>query len=333
MLRRCLNFLCILTVLLVVGVAGAFAQSVPGALDSYAAASLDASPNFKAISKVKPSEPVATKVRPGIMSRFEGLSTLNPMRWGEESILPAPAPGQFLAGPRVWFGRVSGEARRTIGATAINDSAVNFRDHLGIGQSASTIWGVDVQYQLRPRFGLRYSFTPIKMESRYTTPASFTFANQLFAAGSQVQSKWERYEHRAGVTFNLSNSTSSRASVFAEWMYLQDKLSIGSGIGAITPLVWDDVRNLAVVGVEFDKCLKNFRGNSLNLSCKADVMFLNDCVGFDAETALNYMIPIRTGRFGFVKGGYKYSYFQKENDRDMFNTAIGGPFVQVGFLF
>ena len=155
----------------------------------------------------------------------------------------------------------------------------------------------------------------------------------MFAAGTIIQSNWDRFEQRAGVTFNLTNSTSSRASIFAEWMYLQDKLSIGSGVGAITPVVWDDSRNLAVVGVEFDKCLKNFRGNSLNLSCKADVMFLNDCFGFDAETALNYMIPIKTGRFGFVKGGYKYSYFQKDNNKDMLNTSLDGAFVQVGFLF
>ncbi len=333
MLRRCLNYLCIFSVLFMVGVAGASAQSIPGDLDSYAAASLEASPNYKAISKVKPSEPIPTKVRPGIMSRLEGLSRLSPTSWGEECILPAPAQGQFLAGPKVWFGKIQGEARKTIGANAVPGTSVNFNDNLGFGQNATVIWGIDAKYQLRPRFGLRYSFSPIKVDSTYTTPASFTFANQLFAAGSLIQSKWERFEHRAGVTFNLTNSTSSRASIFAEWMYLQDKLSIGSGVGAITPVVWDATRNLAVVGVEFDKCLKNIRGNSLNLSCKADVMFLNDCFGFDAETALNYMIPIKTGRFGFVKGGYRYSFFEKDNNRNMFNTSIGGAFVQVGFLF
>ncbi len=333
MLRRCLNYLCILTVLLMVGVAGASAESTPGVLDSYAAASLDASPNYKAISKVKPSEPAVTKVRPGIMSRLDGLSRFNPANWSDECILPAPAQGQFLAGPKVWFGKVRGEARRTIGTTVIPGSTVDLNDHLGFGQSVTTIWSFDAQYQLRPRFALRYSFTPIKLHSKYTTPASFTFANQLFAAGTLVNSKWERFEHRAGMTFNLTNSPSSRASVFAEWMYLQDKLAIRSGVETTTPLVWDDSRNLAVVGVEFDKCLKNFHGNSLNLSCKADVMFLNDCFGFDAETALNYMIPIKTGRFGFVKGGYRYSHFQKDNDKDMFNTSIGGAFVQVGFLF
>jgi hypothetical protein len=333
MLRRCINYSCILTVLLMVGVVGAFAESTPGVLDSYAAASLDASPSYKAISKVKPSEPAVTKVKPGFMSRLEGLSRFNPANWGSECILPAPAQGQFTAGPRVWFGKVQGEARRTIGTATVPGSSVNFHDNLGFGQNSTAIWGFEAKYQLRPRFGLRYSFMPMKMESKYTSPASFTFANQLFAAGTLIESKWERFEHRAGVTFNLTSNVSSRTSLFAEWMYLQDKLQIGSGVGAISPIVWDRTRNLAVVGAEFDKCLKNFRGNSLNLSCKADVMFLNNCFGFDAETALNYMIPIKTGRFGFVKGGYRYSYFQKDNNKDLFETTIGGPFVQIGFLF
>lgn len=333
MLRRCINYSCILTVLLMVGVVGAFAESTPGVLDSYAAASLDASPSYKAISKVKPSEPAVTKVRPGFMSRLEGLSRFNPANWGSECILPAPAQGQFTAGPRVWFGKVQGEARRTIGTATVPGSSVNFHDNLGFGQNSTAIWGFEAKYQLRPRFGLRYSFMPMKMESKYTSPASFTFANQLFAAGTLIESKWERFEHRAGVTFNLTSNVSSRTSLFAEWMYLQDKLQIGSGVGAISPIVWDRTRNLAVVGAEFDKCLKNFHGNSLNLSCKADVIFLNNCFGFDAETALNYMIPIKTGRFGFVKGGYRYSYFQKDNNKDLFETTIGGPFVQIGFLF
>ncbi|MCL5124180.1 MAG: hypothetical protein M1511_06740 [Deltaproteobacteria bacterium] len=335
MLRRYLNYLCILIVLLTVGVTGAYAESTPGILDSYAAASLDASPNYKAISKVKPSEPAVTKVRPGIMSRFEGLSRFNPANWGGECILPAPAKGQFTTGPWVWFGTIKGEARRGVGGpNATPGSKVDFHDNLGFGQNATTIWGFDAKYQLRPRFGLRYSFMPMKMESKYTTPASFTFANQLFASGTLIESKWERYQHRAGVTFNLSNNPSSRTSIFAEWMYLQDKLHISSAVGgATTPVVWDDTRNVAVVGAEFDKCLKNFHGNSLNLSCKADVLFLNDCFGFDAETALNYMIPIKTGRFGFIKGGYRYSYFQKDNTRDLFDTSIGGVFIQVGFLF
>ncbi|MGP8282695.1 MAG: hypothetical protein ACLQT6_08280 [Desulfomonilaceae bacterium] len=333
MLRRCINYSCILTVLLMVGVVGAFAESTPGVLDSYAAASLEASPSYKAISKVKPSEPAITKVRPGFMSRLEGLSRFNPANWASECILPAPAQGQFTAGPRVWFGKVQGEARRTIGTAAVPGSSVNFHDNLGFGQNSAAIWGFEAKYQLRPRFGLRYSFMPMKMESKYTSPASFTFANQLFASGALIESKLDRFEHRAGVTFNITSNVSSRTSIFAEWMYVQNKLQIGSGVGAISPVVWDDSRSLAVVGAEFDKCLKNFRGNSLNLSCKADIMFLNNCFGFDAETALNYMIPIKTGRFGFVKGGYRYSYFQKDNNKDLFDISIGGPFVQVGFLF
>ena len=108
MLRRCINYSCILTVLLMVGVVGAFAESTPGVLDSYAAASLDASPSYKAISKVKPSEPAVTKVRPGFMSRFEGLSRFNPANWGKRMYSACP-------GPRAIYGRTQSLVREGSG--------------------------------------------------------------------------------------------------------------------------------------------------------------------------------------------------------------------------
>lgn len=332
MLRRCAKLLFVWTFLLIGSASLAFGESAIMSYDQLAT-SLDTSSGYKTISKVKPAEPVTTKVKPSIMGGLDGMSRLNPMNWAPDNLLPVPVQGQFVAGPRAWFARIQGEARRSIAGAAFTGSPADFTDNLGLKRTGNIIWSVEAAYQLRPKFSLRYSFTPIKMDGSGTNASAFSFAGQLFAAQTQVFSRWERFEHRAGVGLNLINTSSSRTNLFAEWMYIQDKLSVGSAIGATNTLTWNDTRNMAVVGLEFEKALKNWRGNTLALNCKADVAFLSDSFGFDAETALNYMIPIKTGRFGFVKGGYKYSYFQKDLKQDALNTSLDGAFVQVGFLF
>lgn len=332
MLRKCAKLLFVWTFIVAWSASLAMAESAMMSYDQMAA-SMDSSSGYKTISKVKPAEPVTTKVKPSIMGGLDGMSRFNPMNWAQDNLLPVPAQGQFVVGPKVLFARVHGEARRGLAGAAFTGSPADFNDNLGFRKSGNIVWSVEAAYQLRPKFSLRYSFTPIKMEASGNNASQFTFAGQLFASQTPIFSRWERFEHRAGVGFNLINNPSSRTNLFAEWMYIQDKLTVGSVAGAMTALKWDDSRNLAVVGLEFEKALKNWRGNTLALSCKADIAFLSDSFGFDAETALNYMIPIKSGRFGFVKGGYKYSYFQKDIKHDALNTTLDGAFVQVGFLF
>lgn len=332
MLRKCAKLLFVWTFLVTWSASFALAESAIMTYDQLAA-SIDGSSGYKTISKVKPAEPVTTKVKPSIMRGLDGISRINPMNWAQDNLLPVPAQGQFVAGPKALFARVHGEARRSLAGAAFTGSPADFNNNLGLKKSGNVIWSVEAAYQLRPKFSLRYSFTPIKMDGSGTNASAFSFAGQLFAAETQIFSRWERFEHRAGIGINLINTSSSRTNLFAEWMYIQDKLTVGSAVGTTGAFTWDDSRNLAVVGLEFEKALKNWRGNTLALNCKADIAFLSDSFGFDAETALNYMIPIKTGRFGFVKGGYRYSYFQKDLKQDALNTTLDGAFVQVGFLF
>jgi hypothetical protein len=104
-------------------------------------------------------------------------------------------------------------------------------------------------------------------------------------------------------------------------------------VGLGTPVVMDDTNNVAILGLEFDRCLKNYRGNTLALNGKGGIAFLDDSIGYEAEAALNYLIPIRTGRFGFVKAGYQYAQLKKDRPGRMFGTTMDGPFLQLGLLF
>ena len=338
MLRTSIKYLFLLTVIVTAWIAVALAESASGQNDTAIGAGIDYSAAFKGIAKVKPPSPTATKVKPftGLTSGFEALSRYNPVAWGPDCLLPAPAKGQFFIGPKLFFARIRGTARKEVHIAGFTPTLVDFEDHLGFKHGANLLWSVEALYQFRPSFGFRYSFSPMTLKTTSTATSSFNFGGQSFAGGSQVRSKWDRYQHRAGLLVNLSYTNNSLTSFYADWLHIEDKLVVGgagTGAGSAIPVVWSDNKNLAVLGLEFNKCLRNYRGNTLALECKAGLAFLDDSLGYEAEAGLTYLIPIKTGRFGFVKGGYQYVNMKKEKDMETMSTSMDGAFLKIGFLF
>jgi len=328
MLGKYFNYLFLIVLVVIAFSAVAFAESSSAPFDP------DAAAGYRSISKVKPPTPMALKVKPfeALGVRLGDVSRFNPMTWGLDCCLPAPNQGQFVAGPKLFFARIRGEARRDAGITAFGPSVVDFHDGLGFHRKGHLLWSIDALYQFRPRWGVHYSFTPLTMDVNSTVNQSFNFGGQSFTAGTPIHSRWDRFEHRAGVVFNVNRSVNSLTNFYIDWLHLEDKLVVGGQI-ATAPVAYNRDSNLAVVGVEFNKCLKNFRGNSLALQCKGGIAFLDDSLGYEAEAALQYLIPIKTGRFGFLKGGYCYFQLRRDKDVEMFSTSMDGAFLQVGFLF
>lgn len=291
--------------------------------------------DVKGITKVKPSSQIL-KVKPGgfgFSQGLRGISRFNPMNWGLDCCLPAPAKGQFVVDSRFNFMRVNGEVRHGQAMQGVEASVVNFDDHLGMAKTGNTIWSIDAHYQFQPRWGLRYSFMPIDMDGSKLPVTSFRFGGQTYTGGQRVRSKWERYEHKIGVAFDLKRTTNSVTTLLAEWRYIQERLTVGQTTGTATAVTLDDDKSLAFLGLEFNKCLKNYRGSTLAMSCMGGVSFLDDHIGYDAEASLSYLIPIRRGRFGFIKGGYRYAQLKKDKGYETLSTQMDGAFVSVGFLF
>lgn len=291
-----------------------------------------AEPAQKTIYKVKPSPDKIYKIKPA--EPLAGISRFSPLAWGMDCCFPSHAPGQFSADAMVFFARLRGSASKAgymfVGA---QPEKVDFTEQLKLGGGSKPMFTVTAKYQFQPRWALRYSFTPISIEGTGTPDISFTFRGQTFTFGTTIRSKWERMEHRAGLVFNVNKTVSSVASIYADWMYIQDRLTIGqAGGGALPAVQWDDDKSLAVVGLEIDKCLANFRGTTLALSCKGGVAFLGDHFGYEAEAGLSYLVPVRPGSFGFIKGGYRYATLKKDVHFESFSTTMDGAFIQAGFF-
>jgi len=336
MLGKYQKYLVILTILMAMACTAAAADSTSPLYASNSEASLDARPEYKGIAKVRSGSPGVTKVRPsfGFSSGFDALSRFNPVTWGPDCWLPVPAKGQFVVAPRLFFATLHGKVARGVELTGGPSQVIDFDDHLGFKKTGNTIWSIGAMYQFRPRWGLTYSFSPMVIEGTQAPLTGFTFMGQTFATGNVLHAKWERYEHRAGLFFDISRSANSMTRLYADWLHLRDRLSLGAAItGGATAVTWDNPKNMAVVGLEFEKCLKNYRGNTLALTGKGGVAFLDDNVGYEAEAALNYLIPIKTGRYGFVKGGYRYVDLKRDKTNSLFHTTMDGAFLELGFLF
>ncbi len=181
MLEKCTKHLFVLLIIVVMaaGASSAWAEQLFASYDPCTGAQVDCAPGLKSITKVKPGPtpapavptaptvstmPYKVKSAPGFASRLEGLSQYNPMAWWGDCCLPTPAKGQFWVGPRVTFARIHGQARRSQDLAAFQTSMVDFDDHLNIKKNGNAIWSIEAMYQFRPRWGIRYSFSPILLE-------------------------------------------------------------------------------------------------------------------------------------------------------------------------
>jgi len=291
-----------------------------------------AEPAQKTIYKVKPCPDKVYKIKPA--EPLAGISRFSPLAWGIDCCYPSHTQGQFSADATVLFARLRGSVSKAGYMFAgTQPEKVDFTDHLKLGGGGKPMFTVSAMYQFQPRWAIRYSFSPVSMEATGSPDHSFTFRGQTFTSGTNIRSKWERMEHRAGLVFNVNKTVNSVASIYADWMYIQDRLSISQvGGGAFPTVQFDDDKSLAVVGIEIDKCLTNLRGTTLALSCKGGVAFLGDQFGYEAEAGLKYLVPVRHGSFGYIKGGYRYATLKKDVHFESFSTTMDGAFIQAGFF-
>jgi hypothetical protein len=283
------------------------------------------------ISKVKPAVKRISKVKaPG---RFSAFSRFMPFHFGAACYQPAPFRGQLLLGARSFFARERGEVRHGIPVPGSPNEMLEFERDLGI-KGFAPVFTVMGQYQFLPRWGIRYSFTPVDLEGRNLLDRSFTFHGRTFTMGTRVRTKWQRYNHRSGLVYNLSRKPSSLVGAFAEWLHYQSSLTIENELTAaqLGKARWDNDGDLAVVGIEVEKCFKSYMSSTIGFKCKGAVTFLDDHKGFEVETSLSYAMPFSGGHFGFIRGGYRYSRLEKDSNADRIVSSMDGAFVELSLL-
>lgn len=304
-------------------------------------------PSIKPIAKVKPIMKVSpivtvkpiTKVKPIVKCRpMQDYGVLAQMQaYMPKCLLPAPKHKGWEFEAEALFARTKGKVRYTRGTYGYYSiygaqQDIDLNADMGLPDHA-TIGTFSAAYRFRPKWALRYSIMPIVMNGGGQVNSNFTFGNSQYNTGTNTRIKWERLYQRMGVVYDPIRTYTSRVSIFGEYVRIDDKLSL-INVGCCGDTMNNDL-NMAMAGLEFEKCLKTTRMfSTLSIECKAGVSFLDDAVGTDLSTGLKYSIPLNNGRWGYVKGGYRYLTYKKGySDVRLIDTTLEGGFVQMGLVF
>jgi len=298
-----------------------------------------APPLAKPIVKVKP----ITKVKPEKMFRHRpdlayGVAAL-PAAMPEQCILPIPRPKGWEVSGEAFFARTKGKIRAGMGYGGYFFAGglppeVDLNADLGIPDH-NVVATISAVYRFRPRWSLRYSIMPMTVNGSGQTDNLF-FGGQFFFGFQNSRVKWEHLYQRMGIVYDPIRSYSSRVSVFGEYVRIDDRVSslssFSQNFGSTTA---DNDMNMAMAGLEFEKCMKTGRiCNTFSIECRAGVAFGDDGIGSDITTNLKYSIPLNNGRWGYVKGGYRFlTYKKKFSEVKSFDLAMDGAILQMGLVF
>jgi hypothetical protein len=288
----------------------------------------------KPITKVKPPQTIV-KVRPP----ETWVTALRPtLDFMPDCVLPITRPTGWEMSADAMFARTRGKARLVRGlyggyyGMAGYTDDVDFNSDLGIPEHA-VIPSFAISYRFQPQWSVRYSIMPFSLEGTTQPSRAFTFGTTNLNWGVSVKGKWERLYQRIGLAYDPIRTPGSRLSVFGDYVRINERLSVVQ-IGCCGDALDNDL-NMGMAGIEFEKCLKTTRSSgTLSLECKAGVAFADEAFGSDLSSGLKYSIPLNNGRWGFVKGGYRYvTYKKKYSDLKMMDTAMDGGFLQMGIVF
>jgi hypothetical protein len=260
-----------------------------------------------------------------------------PTPYGIPCILPAPRYRQWEMSMQVLFARTRGSVewpRRGNNYWAWNQySEADFNGNLKLPEhEALAIFSA--KYQFRSNWGLRYVLMSEELSAGGNSDTQFWFGNRQFNQNEIINSKWEHVYQRLELVYDAFRSCSGALSVFAGWTHTDDKINVNCqycGNYSSTMSVHSD---LAIMGLEFQKCLKTApNGGTFSSHCKVGFLFLDNSEGWDIEAALKYSIPVNCGRWGFLKTGYRFIDIKRSETRFVLDHAVEGGFLEFGFVF
>jgi len=276
------------------------------------------------------------KVRPRVR-QYYGLKS----RYGVRplAILPSIGSKRWEMGAQVMFARTKGTVRYIRG-DAYNVSSQGLRDvDLNSDLGLPDHWVVgsySARYRFRPKWSMQYQIMPIEMSGSGDSDRDFVFgSSNRYGYGGQRnrRSKWERQYHRVGLSYDAIRTYRARVSVVGGYVRVDDKVTL------IQPDCCSDIfqseLNMGMAGLEFETALRTGRWwNTLSLECAASAAFGDEAVGSDVSTGLKYRIYLNSGRWGYVKGGYRYLTYKKNySDARQWSSVVEGGYLQMGFVF
>ena len=184
--------------------------------------------------------------------------------------------------------------------------------------------------QIRPNWGIEFSFMPIQFRDNSTPQSGFFFGNAFFPAFVPLLTQWDRFIYRWDVIYSWFQAPHAVSSIFAGYSLYDDKLTVSDTI---------QTRNrskgfgLAYAGMSIERVIKDFCGGTASCNCKASVQFLDGYFGWDGYAAGRLAVPMQGGRFGYLEAGWRWIVLERKYPSDADKISLDGATATVGLVF
>jgi hypothetical protein len=285
---------------------------------------------YRAFPYAPPPPPGICKVKPACVSPCGPRGC----------ILPRPKARQWEMSAQAFFARTRGVVQWpryspyyvTYQGT---ENWADLNDDLGLPEHA-TVPEFSARYQFKPNWGMRYEVLFDEMTGGGWPDRQFLFGNQntYVTYGQQIQTKWLHSYHRISLVYDAVTTPQSVISVAGGWMHAEDQIDLYCQTCGLYTRKFSKSMDAMLVELNFQRCIRTARnGGTLSWDHKAAVMFMDDVEGIDLEAAGRFSTPLNCGRWGFVKGGYRFVQLKKGQTDFAITTSFEGGFVEGGFIF
>ena len=215
---------------------------------------------------------------------------------------------------RYWFTDFDDTIRGTEGSTVGTD--INLVDDLGVGDENFVEGRITLELGSHK---LRYGFMPLKWNGNKNVTSSINFNGQSFSGN--VESELRMDYHRLGYEYDIIDTLNNKLGVIFELKYFDGEASLKSPSAGLderesfkAPI--PTVGIAAQVGLPF---LFSVGGEVTGISLGSDAYIV------DGEA----MVNLKPAPFVVISGGYRVFKLHLENDDDLADITVKGPFVML----
>ncbi|OGP15204.1 MAG: hypothetical protein A2054_05760 [Deltaproteobacteria bacterium GWA2_55_10] len=215
---------------------------------------------------------------------------------------------------RYWFSDFDDTIRVSEGSAVGTD--INLVDDLGIDDENFVEGRITLELGSHK---IRYGYMPLKWEGSNTLTSSIVFNGQTYSASTNVESELKMDYHRLGYEYDIIDTLNNKLGVIFEVKYFDVEASLKSATldereSFKAPI--PTVGIAAQVGLPF---LFSVGGEITGISLGSDAYLV------DGEA----MVNLKPAPFVIISGGYRVFKLHLENDDDLADITVKGPFVML----
>jgi len=245
-------------------------------------------------------------------------------------VLPRIGFRQFNLSAKLWHAKLNATTIKwgtnTIGGPG---TELDFHNNLGFGKY-KYIAEYEARFQVRPNWGIRFSFMPLRYRDNAYPPSGFFFGNTYYAPATNTLTKWDRNIYRWDLVYDWYQKCHATSSVFAGYSLYDDKLTISNFYQSRTRSSgW----GLVFAGLSWERVIRNLGASTASTQCRWSLQFCEGYFGYDGYAAARITVPMDCGRFGYVEVGWRWVVLNRDYPTNTDKTSMDGLAGAMGFVF